>query len=64
MDTNRQNAEEPEETAEPYSEAFFQEPLDDETRDRLWREMMDDYQAEFGAFTDEEIAQARADMYG
>ena len=64
MDTNRQNAEEPEETAEHFNEAFFQEPLDDETRDRLWREMMDDYQAEFGAFTDEEIAQARADMYG
>ncbi|MCY4421702.1 MAG: hypothetical protein OXC06_01385 [Acidimicrobiaceae bacterium] len=39
-------------------------PLDDETRRREWKKLFDDYQAEHGAFTDEEIAQARKDMYG
>lgn len=39
-------------------------PIDDETRRREWKKLFDDYQAEHGAFTDEEIAQARKDMYG
>jgi len=39
-------------------------PLDDETRRREWKKLFDDYQAEHGAFTEEEIAQARKDMYG
>ena len=39
-------------------------PLDDETRQREWKKLFDDYQAEFGAFTEEELAQARKDMFG
>lgn len=39
-------------------------PLDDETRQREWQKLFDEYQAEHGAFTEEEIAQARKDMYG
>ena len=39
-------------------------PLDPETRRREWRKLFDEYQAEHGAFTEEEIAQARKDMYG
>lgn len=39
-------------------------PLDDETRQREWKRLFDDYQAEHGAFTEEELAQARKDMYG
>ena len=39
-------------------------PLDAETRRREWRKLMDDYQADHGAFTEEEMAQARKDMYG
>ena len=39
-------------------------PLDDETRQREWKKLFDEYQAEHGAFTEEEIAQARKDMYG
>ena len=39
-------------------------PLDDETRVREWKKLMDEYQAEHGAFTEDEIAQARRDMYG
>ena len=39
-------------------------PLDDETRRREWKKLFDEYQAEHGAFTEEEIAEARKDMYG
>ena len=39
-------------------------PLDDETRRREWKKLFDEYQAEHGAFTEEEIAQARKDMFG
>ena len=39
-------------------------PLDDETRRREWKKLFDEYQAEHGAFTEEEVAQARKDMYG
>ena len=39
-------------------------PLDDETRRREWKKLFDDYQAEHGAFTEEELAQARKDMHG
>ena len=39
-------------------------PLDPETRRREWRKLFDEYQAEHGAFTEEEVAQARKDMYG
>ncbi|WDZ85209.1 hypothetical protein [Micromonospora cathayae] len=33
-------------------------------RRRLLREELDSYQGEFGAFTDEEMAEARALLYG
>ena len=39
-------------------------PLDDDTRMREWKKLMDEYQAEHGAFTEDEIAQARRDMHG
>ena len=39
-------------------------PLDDETRQREWKKLFDDYQAEHGAFTEEELAEARKDMFG
>lgn len=39
-------------------------PLDEETRKREWDKLFDDYQAEFGAFTEEELAEARKAMYG
>ena len=39
-------------------------PLDDDTRRREWKRLFDEYQAEHGAFTEEEIARARKDMYG
>ena len=38
--------------------------LDDETRQREWDKLFDDYQAEHGAFTEEELAEARKAMYG
>ena len=46
------------------SGARLAHPIDDETRRREWKKLFDDYQAEHGAFTDEETAQARKDMYG
>ena len=46
------------------ADADNEPPLDDETRMREWKKLMDEYQAEHGAFTEEEIAQARMDMYG
>ncbi len=39
-------------------------PLDDETRRRGWKELFDDYQAEHGAFTEEELAESRKRMFG
>ena len=39
-------------------------PLDPETRRRGWKKLFDDYQAEHGAFTEEEIAEARKRMFG
>ncbi|MYH43174.1 MAG: hypothetical protein F4017_02680 [Acidimicrobiaceae bacterium] len=39
-------------------------PLDPETRRREWKKLFDEYQAEHGAFTEEEIAEARKAMYG
>ena len=39
-------------------------PLDDETRQREWKKLFDEYQAEHGAFTEEEIAGARKRMFG
>lgn len=39
-------------------------PLDDETRQREWDKLFDEYQAEHGAFTEEEIAEARKRMFG
>ena len=45
-------------------EARLPHPLDDETRRREWKKLFDEYQAEHGAFTEEEIAEARKDMYG
>ena len=40
------------------------EPLDEEARQRGWQALMDDYQAEHGAFTEEERSQARQDLFG
>lgn len=62
-------------TAEPAAEVHhlnesadasdpLDQPLDPETRRREWRKLFDEYQAEHGAFTEEEVAQARKDMYG
>ena len=31
---------------------------------QAWEELIADYEAEFGAFTEEELAEAHADMYG
>ena len=39
-------------------------PLDDESRQRAWQELMDEYQAEHGPFTEEERARARKALYG
>ena len=39
-------------------------PLDDETRQREWKKLFDDYQAEHGTFTEEELAEARKRMFG
>ena len=39
-------------------------PLDDETRRREWKKLFDEYQAEHGAFTEEEIAKAHKRMFG
>ena len=39
-------------------------PLDPETRRREWKKLFDEYQAEHGAFTEEEIAEARKRMFG
>ena len=39
-------------------------PLDEEARKRAWRDLMDEYQAEHGTFTEEELAQARAELFG
>lgn len=46
------------------SDARPAHPLDDETRRREWDKLFDEYQAEFGAFTEEELAEARKAMYG
>ena len=46
------------------ADADNEAPLDDETRRREWKKLFDEYQAEHGAFTEEEVAQARKDMYG
>ena len=54
----------PEGEAARRDEADSEAPLDDETRRREWKKPFDEYQAEHGAFTEEEIAQARKDMYG
>ena len=40
------------------------DPLDPETRRREWKKLFDEYQAEHGAFTEEEIAEARKAMHG
>lgn len=40
------------------------QPLDDETRQREWDKLFDDYQAEFGAFTEEELAESRKRLFG
>lgn len=39
-------------------------PLDDETRQREWKKLFDEYQAEHGAFTEEELAEAQKRMFG
>ena len=39
-------------------------PLDDETRQREWDKLFNDYQAEFGAFTEEELAESRKRLFG
>ena len=39
-------------------------PLDPETRRREWKRLFDEYQAEHGAFTEEEIVEARKAMHG
>ena len=46
------------------SGARLPHPLDDETRRREWKKLFDEYQAEHGAFTEEEIAEARKRMFG
>ena len=46
------------------SSARLPHPLDDETRQREWKKLFDDYQAEFGAFTEEELAESRKRMFG
>ena len=42
----------------------LEHPLDSETRRREWRKLMDEYQAKYGAFTEDEMALARKEMYG
>ncbi len=39
-------------------------PLDDETRQREWDKLFDEYQAEHGAFTEEELAESRKRLFG
>ena len=46
------------------SAARLPRPLDDTTRQREWKKLFDDYQAEFGAFTEEELAESRKRMFG
>ena len=46
------------------SDARPTHPLDDETRQREWDKLFDEYQAEHGAFTEEELAEARKRMFG
>lgn len=46
------------------AEGPLDHPLDPETRRREWKKLFDEYQAEHGAFTEEEIAEARKAMYG
>jgi hypothetical protein len=62
-------------TADPAAEAHpadgsapaddsLDHPLDPETRRREWKKLFDEYQAKYGAFTEEEMALARKEMYG
>ena len=46
------------------SGARLPRPLDEEARQRGWQALMDEYQAEHGAFTEEERSQARQDLFG
>lgn len=39
-------------------------PLDEAARRRAWRDLMNEYQTEHGAFTEEELEQARAELFG
>ncbi len=57
-------AESPAETNHADESAATDGPLDPEARQRAWQELMDEYQAEHGAFTEEERARARKALYG
>ena len=48
----------------PDADGLLDHPLDPETRKREWKKLFDEYQAEHGAFTEEEMALARKEMYG